>query len=275
MGKSALPPNSTGLNIRLHKGLVHVGPGRRLNFHLPLLFIHLRSILVPIDRPGRYSTLHSATMHTRLLNFTWVVIPICAAVALAQDINPNVVGCSTVGCPSANITGSCKVANETFIGIGVAPIISDNSSFPLLSWVQGSSSEDQKAAISTNTDAFYLATPPGLAMGGANGTQACALFFRQVNATMPGDDVGTATGTCVSAIQQSCIDSLVDRARNLKVADGTDACGALLQEFTTNFDDACASYSTGNKWQALTATGKKYAILCVLIEIVFANIISL
>lgn len=215
-------------------------------------------------------------MHTRLLNLTWAVICFCTAIALAQDVDPNIVGCSTVGCPNANTTGTCKVANETFIGIGVAPIISDNNSFPSLAWVQGSDSDNQKASTSTNTDVFYLAAPPGSVFGGTNGTQACALFFRQVNATMPGEDIGTATGTCASAMQQSCIDSLVDRARNLKAADGADACGALQQEFTDNFDDACSSYSTDDKWQGLTTTGMEYLYhLSIVFRTVFTNLISL
>lgn len=184
-----------------------------------------------------------------------MIIHFLAMQALAQIQSPEVVGCETVGCPNVALTGKCTIANESFIGTGVAPIVSDNTSFPFLSWVQNSRIDNsQLPNNSTNVDVFYLGAPANVSWGN-EGTQACAVFFRQVNATFPGQDSGTATGTCASAMQQSCINALTSRAKNLTVDTGKDPCGALQQEFTSNFDDVCSLYTTNNKWQSLSAQG--------------------
>lgn len=170
-----------------------------------------------------------------------------------EGANNSIVGCEAVGCPRNE---TCTISNDTLSnGIGVAPIVSDNTSFPSLSWVKGSYVDTSHSSDNvTYFDNYYLARPQGQSLG-ANDSKACALFFRKVNATFPVPfaEIADATGTCSDAIQQSCIDALTKRATDLDVANETDACGALQQAFESNLDSECSQYAFGAPWQNLNA----------------------
>lgn len=194
------------------------------------------------------------SIHSYYLSY---VLPLAfASFSMAEGTDNSIVGCDAVGCPKNN---TCTISNDTLsTGIGVAPIVSDNTSFPSLSWVKGSYLDDSQApANAVYVDNFYLATPQGQSLG-SDGAPACALFFRKFNAAFPGPigETADATGTCPDAIQQSCIDALTKRATGLDVANETDACGALQQDFESNMDSECSQYAFGEQWESLNAECK-------------------
>lgn len=186
--------------------------------------------------------------------YLFYILPfLLAKFGTVEGADNSIVGCDAVGCP---LNETCTISNDTLsTGIGVAPIVTDNTSFPSLSWLKGSYVDtSQLPANAVYVDNFYLATPQGQSLGG-NDSKACALFFRRFNAAFPGP-IGQAidaTGTCPDAIQQSCIDALTKRATDLDVAKEADACGALQQAFESNLDSECSQYAFGDSWQDLNA----------------------
>lgn len=196
----------------------------------------------------------SPKMRHSIHTYLFYILPfLLAKFGTVEGANNSIVGCAAVGCP---LNETCTISNDTLSkGIGVAPIVSDNTSFPSLSWVKGSYIDNsQVPANVTYFDNFYLATPQGQSLGGSD-SKACALFFRRFDAafSVPLTETPDATGTCPDAIQQSCIDALTKRATDLDVANETDACGALQRAFETNLDSECSQYALGDSWQSLNA----------------------
>lgn len=193
-------------------------------------------------------------MRESIHKYLFYILPfLLAKFGQVEGADNSIVGCEAVGCP---LNETCTISNDTLSnGIGVAPIVFDNTSFPSLSWVKGSYIDNSHASDNvTYFDNFYLATPQGQSLGGDD-SKACALFFRRFNASFPGPigEAAFSTGTCPDAIQQSCIDALTKRAAALDVANETDACGALQQAFESNLDSECSQYAFGAPWQDLNA----------------------
>lgn len=173
--------------------------------------------------------------------------------SLAQDLSSTLVGCEDVACPQTDGHDyTCTVADDRFVGIGLARIPSVPDAYSGVSLVKGvnvsiagpdQSTDDQDREYKS---VYYFASPSGLDLTTLGG---CAVVFHstvggpQFNGTNTAED----QGTCSDVISQSCIDALTDRARGFGSNDTSNACDSLRDDLKNNTIDACANLSGDGK----------------------------
>lgn len=203
---------------------------------------------------------------------TLTLLSLVLSSTLAQD--SDLVGCKAVSCPIESTEDRCTVSEDTFLGIGTAPIPDVPSSLEGLSLVKGVNLTVEEGEASENAREFksvyYLGIPSDLEV---NDLAGCAVFFNNPPAKTfryptelagPRDDNGeaqnvtdtaAASGTCSEVIDQACIDRLTERARDIiNDADG-DGCAQLEDELNnSSFDECSASWLGSSTLGNLTAT---------------------
>ncbi|KAL3461193.1 hypothetical protein BJX64DRAFT_289569 [Aspergillus heterothallicus] len=184
--------------------------------------------------------------------------------ALAQNLSADIVGCTDVACPNDG-WDSCTVADNTFVGVGLARIADAPSSLHGLSLIKGVNiSESGDPDSSTHgadetrpyKSVYYLGTPSNLDTAAFSG---CAVVFNdpptdhfdtpKINGSSVNVDTRAATGTCPDVIEQSCIDALVRQAREVDYgsagANSTSSnsssspCSALERALLNDAPEAC------------------------------------
>lgn len=201
---------------------------------------------------------------------TLALLSLLLSSTFAQD--SDLVGCKAVSCPIEGTEDRCTVAEDTFLGIGTAPIPDVPSSLEGLSLVKGVNltvGEGKENAYEFKS-IYYLGTPSDLEV---NDLAGCAVFFNDPPAKIfqyptelagPKDDNGeaqnvtntaAASGTCSKVIDQACIDRLTERARSIiGDADG-DGCAPLEDELnSSSFDECSASWLGSSLLGNLTVT---------------------
>ncbi|CEL08523.1 hypothetical protein ASPCAL11672 [Aspergillus calidoustus] len=147
-----------------------------------------------------------------------------------SDLPAPIVGCTDVSCPNDG-WDSCTVADNTFVGVGLARIADIPSSLSGLSLVKGVNiSESGDPDSSTHgadetrpyKSVYYLGTPSNLDNSALSG---CAVVFNdpptrhfeepKINGSSVNVDTRAATGSCPDVIEQSCINALTRQAREL------------------------------------------------------------
>lgn len=201
---------------------------------------------------------------------TLLALFLCSTLARDSDL----VGCKAVSCPTEGAEDLCTLAQDTFLGIGTAPIPDVSSSLEGLSLVKGVNLTIGDGEASENTREFnsvyYLGTPSGLEVRNLAG---CAVIFNDPPAKTfqypkkpagPRNDHGesrnvtdtaAASGPCSEIINQACNDRLTKRARDIiNDADG-DACAQLEDELrNSSFDECSDSWHTSSSLGNLTVT---------------------
>lgn len=186
---------------------------------------------------------------------TLTVLSLLLSYTYGQD--SDLVGCKAVSCPIEGTEDRCTVAEDTFLGIGTAPIPDVPSSLEGLSLVKGVNRTDGDEFRSV----YYLGTPPDIDI---NDLAGCAVIFNDPPAKTfqypkelagPKDDNGethnvtdtaAANGACSEVIDQACIDRLTEQARSIvNDADG-DSCAQLEDELNSSSFDECSSSWLGS-----------------------------
>ncbi|GBF60097.1 hypothetical protein TMEN_2500 [Trichophyton mentagrophytes] len=178
-----------------------------------------------------------------------LLLPLLFSSVIAEDVK--LVGCDDVGCPPYYDSDRCTVENTTFIGVGVSPIPDvplELEGFSLVKAVNVSATPVQfnGSRVRPFRSFYYLGTPEHTETSSLSG---CAVIFNDppVNKFTPpsGSDTFAATGTCADVIQQTCIDTIKQRARNAasRAGGNANACSALEQELKKDDFSGCSSFA--------------------------------
>ncbi|KAJ0421247.1 hypothetical protein BJY00DRAFT_300919 [Aspergillus carlsbadensis] len=183
----------------------------------------------------------------------------------SSDLPDPIVGCTDVSCPNDG-WDSCTVADNTFVGVGLARIADIPSALFGLSLVKGVNiSESGDPDSSTHgadetrpyKSVYYLGTPSNLDTSALSG---CAVIFNdpptrhfeepKINGSSVNVDTRAATGSCADVIEQSCIDALTRQAREVDYGSaGSNStggssgsgspCSALERDLRENAPEEC------------------------------------
>lgn len=179
----------------------------------------------------------------------------------AQSLPDTLVGCKDVSCPKKkkkkNANYRCTVDQNAFLGIGlsrISNVLRIPAGIYLIKGVNVSNPEQSTNDTdpgNTNPDwaqetrpfksVYYLGTPSALNVDELSG---CAVIFNDAPArffTRPKEvtnlgnttNLQAALGTCPEVIEQSCINTLTERARRLAATSASgseDACALLGRE---------------------------------------------
>lgn len=171
---------------------------------------------------------------------------ITTSLAKNTSVPSSLIGCEEVSCPRAyGDTDTCTVANEVFMGIGLAPVPDVPCSLTGISLIKAvNASTYGKSEFRT---VYYLGTPPDLDLGGLEG---CAVFFHDSAALFKpeGEDVRATRGVCRDVIEHECIDELPKQARNSvsdwnKEPSTEHPCKALRDDLWDSPVDGCGDMS--------------------------------
>ncbi|EFE40040.1 hypothetical protein TRV_05256 [Trichophyton verrucosum HKI 0517] len=177
-----------------------------------------------------------------------LLLPLLFSPVNAEDVK--LVGCDAVGCPPHYDSDRCTVENTTFIGVGVSPIPdvpSELKGFSLVKAVNVSATPVQfnGSRVRPIRSFYYLGTPEHTE---TNSLSGCAVIFNDPPAnkfTPPsGADTFAATGTCADVIQQKCIDTITQRARDAanRAGGNANACNALDRELKKDDFSGCSLF---------------------------------
>ncbi|KAK2871920.1 hypothetical protein FQN49_002697 [Arthroderma sp. PD_2] len=178
------------------------------------------------------------------------LLPLLLSPIFAEDVK--LVGCDDVGCPSNRGTDRCRVEDITHFGVGVSPIPNVPSELEGFSLIKGVNNSITPIQVNGSQEYpfrsfYYLGTPANTE---ANELSGCAIIFNNPPSKLfeyPKEggrtDTLAATGICSDVIEQSCIDTITQRARDT-ANDNTDrnACNALEQELQKDDFSECSSF---------------------------------
>ncbi|KAL2783731.1 hypothetical protein BJX66DRAFT_317969 [Aspergillus keveii] len=179
----------------------------------------------------------------------------------SSNLPAPIVGCTDVSCPNDG-WDSCTVADNTFVGVGLARIPDIPSAISGLSLVKGVNiSESGDPDSSTHgadetrpyKSVYYLGAPSELDTSALSG---CGVVFHdpptrhftepKVNGSSVNVDTRAATGSCPDVIAQSCIDALTRQARGLDYdragsnsTGSSSPCSALERALRDNAPEEC------------------------------------
>ncbi|KAK2836073.1 hypothetical protein FQN49_006708 [Arthroderma sp. PD_2] len=189
---------------------------------------------------------------------TIALLPLLFSPIFANDTK--LVGCDEVGCPRHRSNDRCTVEDTTFIGVGVSPI--SNTPSEGISLVKAVNVSVTPVQVNGSQEYpfrsfYYLGTPENIKAGDLSG---CAIIFNNPPSKVfeypmkegkVGDtllnrtDTLAATGTCSDVIEQSCLDTITQRARDAANNANGNACQALEQELKKDDFRGCSSFRRG------------------------------
>ncbi|KAH8173275.1 hypothetical protein LIA77_07530 [Sarocladium implicatum] len=178
-----------------------------------------------------------------------------AGLSAAEDQFPGpIAGCDEVSCPitSAGAYDTCRVADDTFQGIGLVRIGGLPSALSGLSIVKGAGvpgadASDISSASSDNDDekrefnsVYYLASP----LSGSDASlSGCAAVFHDTDGGLKfdGSDIQSSTGQCKDVIATECIDALRKIAND--AAKESHSCDSLSKKLSEARIDSCKDFA--------------------------------
>jgi hypothetical protein len=205
-----------------------------------------------VNNLSQYSPTKVETMlHLKMLNLGFVLSLFLVPI-VAKDVPP--IGCNDLSCPKQGTDFRCKVEDNTFLGVGLAPIPnlpSDLEGFSLVKGVNvsaGLAGKNNDKPTRPFKSVYYLATPEDTE---AQDIRGCAVIFNNppekkfkgpelegINKT----DTRAATGTCSDVIEQRCIDAIVQKARNVTGDTDGSICKKLEHELKGTFT-GCSGFA--------------------------------
>ena len=184
-----------------------------------------------------------------------------AVLATVSHVGADILSCADVECPiiPGGTSATCTVADDTFNAVGVVGLDTAVDGLQGISWTKAVGADDD-GSERTFRQSYYLGTPQDFDFGGST---ACALFFTKVSdrVRFGEDDTRNSEGTCRDAMTDSCIDALLERAKNVDLEGlaGTAACEKLQQDFSDNLDGACTAFAQASSWAGITGKSKSPA----------------
>ncbi|KAM5445193.1 hypothetical protein MaudCBS49596_007782 [Microsporum audouinii] len=183
-----------------------------------------------------------------------LLLPLLLSPVFAEDAN--LVGCKEVSCPKYGSNDRCMVEDKTFLGVGLSHIPDVPSALKGFSLVKGVnvSAADDGADNDKPTRPFksvyYLAVPEKVE---TKGLTSCAVIFNispskkfkgpRLEGNAVATDTRAATGVCSDVVEQRCIDTITQRAKNATEIANGNACEALERELQKGPFDGCDGFS--------------------------------
>lgn len=182
-----------------------------------------------------------------------LLLPLFLSPILAE--NADLVGCNEVSCPQDGADDRCTVEDDTFLGVGVSHIPDVPSTLEGFSLVKGvnvsagMAGKDNDKPTRPFTSVYYLGVPEEADTEDLSG---CAVIFNnppekkfkgpELEGSENGTDTRAATGTCSDVIEQRCIDTIAQRARNITDDSNGNTCDALERGLKENSFDGCSGF---------------------------------
>ncbi|KAJ5316530.1 hypothetical protein N7508_001038 [Penicillium antarcticum] len=182
-----------------------------------------------------------------------VLLPLFLSPVLAKDAN--LVGCDEVSCPKEGPYDRCTVEDNTFLGVGlsnIANLPSELEGFSLVKGVnvsQGLAGKDNDKPTRPFKSVYYLATPENTRTSEFPG---CAVIFNnppdkkfkgpELRGDTNATDTRAATGTCTDVLEQTCIDTITERARKVVQDSNSNVCENLEEELKKDSFNGCDGF---------------------------------